>query len=140
MAKLVPYLLVKNSLEAIESYKKVFEAELVDHNKFTPEIGKQMGLPDDFDYEHSTMHASLNLLGDPIYMADSLAEASGRRVEVLIEADSRDQIEGIYKRALENGYKPTMELQETFWGAVYCSFVDPFGIGWQVNYQMETEG
>ncbi len=139
MAKLVPYVFVKNSLAAIEVYKKVFEAEVVDHNKFTPEVGKSMGLPDDFDYEKSTMHAELRIYGDVLYMADTIHDSEGRKMDILLNADSREQVEGIYKRALDNGFKASMELQETFWGALFASMTDPFGIGWQLNFQLEKE-
>ena len=139
MSKLVPYVFVKNSLLAIETYKKVFEAEVVDHNKFTLEVGKQMGLPEDFDYENSTMHAELKIYGDTLYMADAQQDAQGRNVDILLNADTREQIEGIYNRALENGFKVNMELQETFWGSLFASVTDPFGISWQFNFTLEKE-
>ena len=117
----------------------MFEAEVVDHNKFTLEVGKQMGLPEDFDYENSTMHAELKIYGDTLYMADAQQDAQGRNVDILLNADTREQIEGIYNRALENGFKVNMELQETFWGSLFASVTDPFGISWQFNFTLEKE-
>lgn len=39
---------------------------------FTKEIGQGMGLPEDFDYENSTMHSVLEIGGTEVYVADSM--------------------------------------------------------------------
>lgn len=49
MIKIRPYLIVKNGLEAIALYEKMFGAKLLEREEFTEEIGKEFGLPEDFD-------------------------------------------------------------------------------------------
>ena len=61
MITINPYLMVKNGQEAIELYKELFGAKLVDRMPFEKEAGAFFGFPDDYDYENSTMHAVLDL-------------------------------------------------------------------------------
>ena len=63
MAKINPYLMVENGKEAIELYKELFGAKLVEHTPFEKEAGAHFGFPDDYDYENSTMHAILDING-----------------------------------------------------------------------------
>ncbi|MFX0082716.1 MAG: VOC family protein [Candidatus Hodarchaeota archaeon] len=53
---------------------------------------------------------------------------------VYLDLDSKDQIDKIYNKVKEKGYKILMELEKTFWGAYFARFEDPEGIGWQLNY------
>lgn len=52
MVKINPYLMVKNGRDAIELYKDLFGAKLVDHTPFAKETGDYLGFPEDFDYEN----------------------------------------------------------------------------------------
>ena len=63
MTRSIPYILVKNGNKAIDLYKSLFGAKLVSKQSFSPEIGKEMGFPKDFDYKNSTMHAILDIKG-----------------------------------------------------------------------------
>ncbi|MBD3338534.1 MAG: hypothetical protein GF353_05475 [Candidatus Lokiarchaeota archaeon] len=141
MVKTIPYLKVKNANKSINFYKKLFNAELIDHVPYSEEVGKEFGLPSDFDYENSTMHSVLHILGAPIYMADEVLEplenAKGK-VEILLDLDNKEQIEEIYQKAKELGCSITMELEQMFWGAHFASFEDPDGIKWQLHFQAEN--
>jgi PhnB protein len=139
MVKTIPYLLVKNGREAIKLYEDLFNAKLVEHQPFSKEIGAQFGFPNDFDYENSTMHAQLDIEGASFYLSDnpdSHFDSSGN-VEVVLDLDSKAQIETIYNKAKELGSKIKMELEKTFWGAFYARFEDPLGIAWQLNFSVE---
>ncbi|MCG8308473.1 MAG: VOC family protein, partial [Cytophagales bacterium] len=41
--------------------------------------------------------------------------------------------------ALSEGGNITMPYQETFWGAMFGSFTDKFGIDWMVNCNIDKE-
>lgn len=137
MVTVVPYLAVSNAKEALELYKHVFEIEVKNHMPFDKEMGQNMGLPDDFDYENSTMHCEFELDGSRIYMSDDASgkKAGAQKVDVLLEIDSKDQIEKFYKNAENHKFSISNKLEKTFWGAWFARIVDPFGIGWQMNYQ-----
>ena len=63
MVKTIPYLMVKSGKKAIDLYRDLFGAKIISKQSFKPEYGKQMGFPDDFDYDNSTMHAVLDIGG-----------------------------------------------------------------------------
>lgn len=135
MTKAIPYLLVKNGKKAIELYENLFGAKLIEHQPFNKEIGKEFGLPENFNYEKSTMHAKLDIGGALIYLADNMMGLSSPgNVEITLDLENKDQIDSIYETVKKNGFKITMELEKTFWGAWFARFVDSEGIGWQLNY------
>lgn len=138
MDAIKPYIMVKNANEALAFYQKVFGAEVIEHNKYEKSIGEQAGFPDDFDYENSTMHVGFRIGGHALYMADDVQNnlQDRGRVDVMYEPSTREEIEVVYKRALDEGAEVDQELQETFWGAVFARFHDPFGVTWQLNYQI----
>jgi len=140
MVNAVPYLLVPNGKEAIELYKKIFGAKLIDHMPLTPEVGAQFGMPADYDYANSTMHAVIEIGGAEIYLTDinmgATFEAPGN-VEVVLNLDSKKQIDDFYKKNRDAGGKPVMPLEKTFWGAWYTRLIGPLGIGWQLNFMGE---
>ena len=141
MVNTIPYLTVENALDAIDLYKKIFDAEERTRMPITKEQGKDFGLPEDYDYDRATMHAELLIGGAPIYMSDNLSQTKlgNSNVQVLIECESQEQIEKWYAAAEVAGCTITMKLEKQFWGAFFTSFKDPFGIGWQMNFQLPKE-
>jgi len=136
MVKINPYLMVKNGKEAIELYKDLFGAKLVDHMPFSKEMGgDSFGFPDDFDYENSTMHAVLDIGGTNIMLSDNPMQKSGSgNVQVLITADSKEEIEKINEKVQKKKFTIIMPFEKRFWGSWYMMFEDSFGVGWQINY------
>ena len=135
----MPYLIVKNGKKAIALYEEIFGAKVINHQPFSKEMGMH-GIPADFDFENSTMHAELEISGATIYISDNPVspkfESSGN-VEVYLELDSKKQLEKFYKKAKEKGSVIKMELQKTFWGSFYTRLQDPEGVGWQLGFQPE---
>ena len=137
--KAIPYLMVNNALKAIENYKKAWGAELVEHHPFTEEIAMQAKLPKEMDLSKTTMHAELNIEGSTIFLADDPNAPKKGNVDVLLAPESKEAIMIHYENATKAGFKPTMELQKTFWGAWFGRVVDQDGIGWQLNYMTPPE-
>jgi PhnB protein len=139
MVKSIPYIIVKNAKEAIKMYENVFGAKMVGHEPFTKEVGQQFGFPNNFDYEKSTMHATIDIKGALLYLADDTSGkvADKGRVEIVLDLENKKQIEEIYNKAKDANCEISMELQQTFWGAWYARFTDPMGIGWQLNFAEE---
>lgn len=135
-----PYLLLPNAKEAIKLYKEIFNAELVSHTPFTKENSGGM-LPDDHDFENSTMHSEIKIGDAHIYLADDNAgsqQASGR-VDIMLEPENYEQMKSFYDKAVEKGADVKMELQKTFWDAYFTRFEDPMGVGWQMNLQLDED-
>ena len=136
MTSAIPYLFVKNGKNSIEIYKEVFGAKKIDHMPFTKEIGQQFGLPDDFDYDSSTLHAEIDINGGKIFLADNMeGMPGGGNVEVMLDLESKKQIETIYKKIKEKGFKIIEELEKRFWGAYFARLEDPDGIHWMLHFQ-----
>ena len=120
-------------------YEKLFNARLVDHMPFDKAIGAGMGLPADFDYENSTMHAELDFSGSKVYISDAMDETALGPVEILLDFDSREEIEAVWAKVKKMNLRIVMELEPRFWGALYGSFMDNDGVGWQLNHSMNQE-
>jgi len=140
MVKSIPYLLVQNGKRAIKLYKEVFGAELVSSQAFSPEMGKPMGFPDDFDYENSTMHAILDIGGAQVFLTDgAFGHPVEGRVEVVLELDSSRQGDEIWAKVKSKKFKIVTDYKKTGWGGWYGRFADSEGVGWMLNFQEKQE-
>jgi PhnB protein len=135
MVKINPYLMVENGRGAIELYKDLFGAKLLEHSPFEKEAGAHFGFPDDYDYEKSTMHAVLDIKGAIIMLSDNALGKSGSgNVQVLLTLDSKEDIDKINEKVQKKNFNIIMPLEKRFWGSWYLMFEDSFGIGWQIIY------
>lgn len=139
MTKLIPAVIYENTKKAIETYEEVFKAKLIRHEPANPQMGGGMGLPPDFDYKNSTMHAEIEIYGEMLYLSDDfrgvLKAGSSQRIMLMIEFDSKEPIDEIYTIAKKKGWKIPFEVQTTFWGAYMTHIIDPFDIFWQLVLQ-----
>lgn len=136
MNTIVPSLYAPNALKAISFYKKVFNAKLESHNPLDSTMAQGMELPEDFDYSKSTIHAEISINGDLLFISDDFGntlKANGR-VEVTIIPSSLNMIESFYNNAVKEGSEVIVKLEKQFWGDYFCRIIDPFGIGWQLNF------
>jgi PhnB protein len=123
----IPHLIVSDGMAALEFYRKVFDAE----------EGDVMMAPDG----KRVMHGEIKLDGHVIFVSDEFAESEGGSckmprtlggtcVRITAMVDDADQIA---ERALANGARVLMPVQDMFWGARYGRIVDPFGHEWGIN-------
>ena len=132
MAKVTvePYLFFKgNAKEAMEFYKQVFGGELTiskmsDVPPGTPTMG---GTTPDM-----VMHASLK--GDVNIMASDSPKASPKsaKVELSLGGTDEAQMHKIFD-ALSEGGEVKMKLEKQFWGDVFGSLQDKYGVDWLMN-------
>jgi PhnB protein len=84
------------------------------------------------------MHVALPILGGHVLMGTDAPESmgftltSGNNVYINLEPDSRTETDELFK-ALSEGGKIEMPLQEMFWGDYFGSLVDRYGIHWMFN-------
>lgn len=85
------------------------------------------------------MHASLGFAdGAYIYFSDSFegsAVAKGDYATVHVVVDAEAKVYDIVKK-LSAGGRVTMPPEKTFWGSVYGSLVDKFGVPWGVEFEL----
>ncbi len=117
-----PSLVVSNSKEAIEFYKKAFDAREI----------YQMPTPDG-----KTMHAMIQI-GDSFVMMSDEFPQMGARSPISIGGTSTtihlyvEDADKTYNQAIDAGAKPTMPMMDAFWGDRYGSLIDPYGHSWGI--------
>ncbi len=123
---IIPYLMFKNSLEASEYYKEVFEGEIV-YTMF----GKDMPDCPKEDLE-KVMHLELKVLDNFIYMGDGDQVPSDQTM-LLLNYDNLDVMKKHYNNMLKSA-KVVQALKDTFWGAVYGVLEDKYGLKWEFHF------
>lgn len=129
-----------NTEEAFNFYRSVFGGEFLVLQRFrdTPEAEK---LPE--SEQNKIMHVALPV-GSNILMATDVVESFGQQVTsgtnsyLSLHPDSEKEARRLF-RELSKGGEVEMEMQEMFWGALYGSFTDKFGIKWMVNFDLEKK-
>lgn len=111
--------------EAIDWYTRAFGAE---------PLGT-MSMPDG-----SVMHSEIKIgdsrmmLSDPMMGAKSPRDLGGTNATVHLYVSDAD---ALWKRAIEAGATPVMEIHDAFWGDRYGVLLDPYGQSWSVATHVE---
>jgi PhnB protein len=142
MGKVSTYLNFKRKTEeAFNYYKSVFGGEFKGKGfqRFSdmPQSDGMLPLPD--SDKNLVMHVELEIPGGHSIMGTDAPESMGftlifgNNIFISIQTDDKAETDRLFK-ALSNGGKVTMELQDTFWGAYYGSCTDKFGVQWMFNF------
>ncbi len=129
MKSIIPNISVPNCKEALEFYKSVFGGELKmvktadNSDMFKGHEGKIM---------HSELHVSPHCI---MYFTDLFGErASHTNIQLVLEMDSKEQLEKVYEELTKEDANVIYELQKTFWGAYHAVVKDKFAVTWGLNY------
>ncbi len=117
----VPYLQVRNAVEASGFYQRAFGATEV--YRVPP------------DEQGRTMHIHLYLNGGSLMLCDAYPEY-GHPLQTPQAFNLNLQVEDIdawWERAVAVGVEVVMPVSEMFWGARYGQVRDPFGVIWAFN-------
>jgi PhnB protein len=125
----IPFLIIKDAVKAIEFYKKVFGAK---------EMGR-LTAPDG-----RVGYCELQIGNGRLMLADEVLEwgnkspksLGGTPVSLCIYAENVDEV---YKKALDSGATadPKMELKDQFYGERSGTLTDPFGHKWTIAKHIE---
>lgn len=124
--------------EAFNFYKSVFGGEFVTFQRMKDAPGMEQ-LP--AAEKERIMHVSLPISeGYTLMASDTLPSAGhtiteGNNYHISVGADSEEETRRLFN-GLSAGGKVTMPLEKMFWGALFGSFTDKFGINWMVNYEL----
>lgn len=127
---LVPHLVVRGAVDAIEFYKKALGATEV----------YRMPTPDG----SSLLHAELHIVGAPIYLVDEFPEVpSAARAPKSLGATTASihlnidgNIDDAFNRAAAAGMTVLIPLADMFWGDRFGKLQDPFGHQWTMSKQI----
>jgi PhnB protein len=122
MHTVTPHLVCAGAAEAIEFYKKAFNA--VEADRMPGPEGK-------------LMHAHIRIGDSPVLLVDEFPEwgvfspktLKGSPVTIHLYVED---VDAFTQRAVAAGAKVTMPLEDTFWGDRYGKLEDPFGHHWSV--------
>ena len=122
MHSVTPHLVCAGAADAIEFYKKAFDA--VEVMRMPAPNGK-------------IMHACVKIGNSPVMLVDEMPEwnalspKSLKGSPVTIHLAVED-VDATVKRAVAAGAKITMPVDDMFWGDRYGVLQDPFGHNWSV--------
>ena len=123
-----PSVTFKDSQRAIEFYKKAFGAEVL--SLFPSPVGK------------GVMHATIRIGNSILMMADEIFGQACKSAETLgISPISlyiyTQDVDMMFKRALQAGAVETMPVADMFWGDRCGTLADPFGHKWSIATHKE---
>ena len=124
-----PHMVVRDAAKAIEFYKKAFNAEEVAR---MPGPGGQ-----------GVMHAELKIGDSMIMLCDEFPGMEGWRAPQSLNGTTVTlslyvaDADKAYRQAVDAGAKPSMPLEDAFWGDRYGKVTDPFGHEWGIASNQE---
>ena len=147
MASVNPYLnFAGNTEEAFLFYQSVFGGEFIGGISRFGEIPASEGMPPmPEEARNLVMHIALPIVGNCILMGSDAPPSMGFQVThgnsvyICLSPDSRSQTEELFAKLAVDG-KIEQPLQDMFWGALYGSLRDRFGLHWMFNYSEPKEG
>ena len=122
MHTVTPHLVCAGAADAIEFYKKAFNA--VETIRLPGPQGK-------------LMHAAIRIGDSAVMLVDEFPDMGAfgpkwlKGSPVTIHLYVED-VDAFVERAVAAGAKITMPLEDMFWGDRYCKLEDPFGHHWSV--------
>src|SRR5579862_5146762 len=121
------HLSIKDATKAIEFYQKAFGAQVLHVHK-TP--------------DGRVMHATLKFGDSQVMLADEFPGMGTQSAQTLggspvVLNYYVEDVDALYKRAVDAGAKVTMPLANQFWGDRYGQVVDPFGQSWALGSHVE---
>ena len=124
---ITPYLSVDDATAASEFYEKAFGAK---------ETVRMNGPDGKVAHAELQIGDSTIMLSDPFPQAQAKTpkEVGGTTVGLFTYVEDVDEV---FKQALDAGATSTMEPTDQFWGDRFGSVVDPFGHHWQIATHVE---
>lgn len=124
---ITPYLEVDDAQAAIDFYGRAFGAR---------ERTRMQGPDGKIAHAELEIGDSVLMLSDPFpqFVTRNPKELGGTSVGIFMYAENVDEL---FRRAVDAGATPAMEPEDQFWGDRYASVTDPFGHVWQIATHVE---
>ncbi len=129
--------------QAFEFYKSVFGGEFPYAGTFGEMPPQENMPPIPEDQKDRIMHISLPIGAHSVLMgSDTGGEWAkyyqpGTNFSISVTADSMEEADRIYQ-GLSQGGLQTMPMSKTFWESYFGMLTDPFGINWQVSFELAS--
>lgn len=122
----IPYLAVNGGTAALDFYQKAFGARVL-AREVTPD-GKLI-------HGRIRIGSSIVMLSDVFPGAEVASPASVGTTTVTLHLYSKN-VNALWDRAVAAGAKPTMPLEDQYWGERYGRLLDPFGHHWSLSMRV----
>jgi PhnB protein len=126
-----------NCEEAVKFYQSVLGGEL-EIRRFDS-LPADQGIPISDQWKEKVMHCNLVFPdGTTLFFSDTWEDAPveiGTNAILQLNVDSEEEVHRITQE-LSAGGTVTMPADRTFWGSVYGSFFDRFGVQWCIEYEL----
>lgn len=144
MSRVSTYLnFMGDTAEAFEFYRSVFGTEYLGEVQRMGDVPAGPGMPELTEAEQQmVMHVELPILGGHVLMGTDVLESMGHElrlgnnVTLNLEPDTRAETERLYA-ALSDGATDATGLQEMFWGQLWGTCLDRFGVRWMFSCAIE---
>lgn len=122
MHTVTPHLVCAGAADAIEFYKKAFNA--VELHRLPGPGGK-------------LMHGAIRIGDSTVMLADEFPEWGNKAPKTLGGTPVTihlyvEDVDAVFAQAVSAGATPTMPVADMFWGDRYGMLIDPFGHSWSV--------
>jgi PhnB protein len=124
--KAAAYLLFKNDAkEAIDTYKFIFEAEVIQEHLF------QEGMTDNPALIGKIFHAELKIGDLNLYLCDTEQNASFEAIKFVVETSDEDLAQAHFSKLSKHG-KIIQDFTKMPYGPTIGEAIDKFGIKWDI--------
>lgn len=125
--------------EAFGFYQSIFNTEILGPVMRWSDLPADPAMPPLSEAEkRRIMHIALPIVGGHVLMGTDMLESMGQtlvvgnNVSINLEPDTRAEATRLF-HALAEGGTVTMALADMFWGALFGSVTDKYGVQWMVN-------
>lgn len=142
MAKVYPYLTLKNTKEALKYYEKALGVTNIIRMPVQSDQAEEFGISRD-RVDEMTMHSQFEVLGTTIMAADDFQsiDLDYFGISILIDLNSEDkkamnEAEEFWSMLVERDMVTiNMPFEKQFWGGAMGDFTDKYGIRWMIHAQ-----
>ena len=123
-----------NCEEVLNYYQEKFSGEISKLNRYK---GSPVEVPE--DYQNKIMHAEFRFGSNMFIAADMMPGAEyihGNNIQFSVDCKGIDEAKQYFDSLAQDG-KVLMEMQETFWGALFGMLEDKYGFQWMFNIEIQ---
>lgn len=141
MAKVSVYLnFMGKTEEAFNFYKDVFGTDFIEPMQRMADVPQDNSQPPLAENEKNmVMHVELPILAGMSLMGTDMLESMGHKIKygkkmaINLRPNTEEETHRLFDRLSEDGSE-VMQLEKMFWGDLFGSCVDKYGIRWMFDY------
>jgi PhnB protein len=137
--KFIPYFSFEgNAEEALIFYADALGGKIQGIMRYSEMPKGEDSQPIPEEYQNKVLHATLEIGDEVIYLSDTfpgMSVTNGNRVEINIAPTSEEELRRVFAKLVVGG-TVSMPIDRMFWGSLFGSLTDKYGIGWSLDFQL----